>query len=182
VAAPLFYVSPTQINYLIPPGTPLGTATVTIVNDMLGTVATGTLQIAAVAPGLFSANSSGEGVAAADALRASAGGTKSSVTVFRCGSTAGSCVPVPMDLGPPTDTVVLVLYGTGIRGFSSIANVTATIGTTSAPVLFAGAQGAFVGQDQVNVQLPRSLIGSGQVNVVLTVDGQASNAVTINIQ
>ena len=182
VAAPLFFVSPGQINYLIPPGTPVGPATVTIVNDTLGTVASGTLQIAAVAPGLFSANSSGQGVAVAEAVRASGGGAQSNVTVFQCGNTAGSCVPVPIDLGPSTDTVVLVLFGTGIRGFSNIKNVTATIGTTSAPVLFAGAQGGFVGLDQVNVQLPRSLIGSGVVNVVLTVDGQPSNAVTISIQ
>jgi len=182
VAAPLFFVSPGQINYLIPAGMPTGTATVTVVNDTLGTVASGTLQIAAVAPGLFSANSSGQGVAVAEAVRASAGGTQTNVTVFKCGSTAGSCVPVPIDLGPPTDTVVLVLFGTGIRGFSDIKNVTATIGTTSAPVLFAGAQGSFVGLDQVNVQLPRSLIGSGVVNVVLTVDGQASNTVTISIK
>jgi uncharacterized protein (TIGR03437 family) len=182
VAAPLFFVSPGQINYLIPPGTPVGPATVTIVNDTLGTVASGTLQIAAVAPGLFSANSSGQGVAVAEAVRASAGGAQTNVTVFQCGNTAGSCVPVPIDLGPSTDTVVLVLFGTGIRGFSNIKNVTAAIGTTNAPVLFAGAQGGFVGLDQVNVQIPRSLIGSGVVNVVLTVDGQPSNAVTISIK
>lgn len=182
VAAPLFFVSPGQINYLIPPGTPVGPATVTIVNDTLGTVASGTLQIAAVAPGLFSANSSGQGVAVAEAVRASAGGAQTNVTVFQCGNAAGSCVPVPIDLGPSTDTVVLVLFGTGIRGFSNIKNVTAAIGTTNAPVLFAGAQGGFVGLDQVNVQIPRSLIGSGVVNVVLTVDGQPSNAVTISIK
>jgi uncharacterized protein (TIGR03437 family) len=182
VAAPLFFVSPTQINYMIPAGTATGTATVTVVNDTLGTVAAGTVQINAVAPALFSANSSGKGVAAAGAVRASADGTQSGVTVFQCGATAGSCVSVPIDLGPSTDSVVVILYGTGIRGFSSMQNVTATIGTTSAPVLFAGPQGSFVGLDQVNVQLPRSLIGSGEVNVVLTVDGQTANTVTINIK
>jgi uncharacterized protein (TIGR03437 family) len=182
VAAPLFFVSAGQINYLIPPGTPAGTATVTIVNDTLGTVASGTLQISAVAPGLFSANSNGQGVAVAEAVRASADGTQTNVTVFQCGSTAGSCVPVPIDLGPPSDTVVLVLFGTGIRGFSNVKNVTATIGTANAKVLFAGAQGGFVGLDQVNVQIPRSLTGSGVVNFVLTVDGQPSNTVTISIK
>jgi len=182
VAAPLLYVSPNQINYVIPSGTPTGTATVTVVNDTLGTVANGTLQIAAVAPGLFSIDGSGPGVAAAQAVRTSAGGTETSVTVFQCGGAAGTCVAVPIDLGPPTDTVTLVLYGTGIRGFSNIANVTASIGTGSAPVLSAGPQGTFAGLDQVNVQLPRTLIGSGKVNVVLTVDGQTSNTVTINVQ
>jgi uncharacterized protein (TIGR03437 family) len=34
----------------------------------------------------------------------------------------------------------------------------------------------------VNVVLPRSLAGSGNVNVSLVVDGQTSNTVTINVQ
>ena len=40
----------------------------------------------------------------------------------------------------------------------------------------------YAGLDQVNVGLPLTLRGSGEVNVVLTVDGQTSNTVTINIQ
>jgi hypothetical protein len=34
----------------------------------------------------------------------------------------------------------------------------------------------------VNVALTLNLRGSGESNVVLTVDGQTSNAVTVNIQ
>jgi uncharacterized protein (TIGR03437 family) len=49
------------------------------------------------------------------------------------------------------------------------------------PVLFAGAQGTFVGLDQINVEAPGSLRGRGEVSLVLTVDGQAANAVSINI-
>ena len=48
-------------------------------------------------------------------------------------------------------------------------------------VLYAGPQSQFVGLDQVNVLLGRSLIGRGQVNVVLTVDGKVANTVTITI-
>jgi len=49
-------------------------------------------------------------------------------------------------------------------------------------VLYAGPQPSFEGLDQVNVQLPVTLGGSGEVNVVLTVDGQTANVVTINVQ
>ena len=51
-----------------------------------------------------------------------------------------------------------------------------------APVNFAGAQGSLVGLDQVNLQLSRSLIGRGEVDVALTVDGKTANTVRINIK
>jgi uncharacterized protein (TIGR03437 family) len=51
----------------------------------------------------------------------------------------------------------------------------------TAPVVFAGAQGQFVGLDQINVQLPAALRGRGIVPVVFTVDGQTSNTVMINV-
>ena len=41
---------------------------------------------------------------------------------------------------------------------------------------------SFAGLDQANVGMSLTLRGSGEVNVVVTVDGQSSNAVTINIQ
>jgi uncharacterized protein (TIGR03437 family) len=44
---------------------------------------------------------------------------------------------------------------------------------------YSGSQGAFAGLDQVNVLLPASLAGSGQVNVSITVNGQTSNVGTI---
>ncbi|MGH9844828.1 MAG: hypothetical protein ACREEM_39430, partial [Blastocatellia bacterium] len=51
-----------------------------------------------------------------------------------------------------------------------------------AQVTFAGAQGGFAGLDQVNVRLSRSLIGRGEVDVALTVDGQAANTVKVCIK
>ena len=76
----------------------------------------------------------------------------------------------------------LTLYGTGIRNRSSLANVTVTIHGTNVPVLYAGLQPDFPGLDQVNVALTLNLRGSGESNVVLTVDGQTSNTVTVNIK
>jgi uncharacterized protein (TIGR03437 family) len=91
----------------------------------------------------------------------------------------GSRAAVPINLGPESDRVFLVLFGTGLR---KAANVTATIGgVVITEGIFSGAQSQFAGLDQVNIPLPRTLIGRGVVDVVLTVDGQPSNVVQINI-
>ena len=177
--APLFFAGPGQINYLAPAATALGAATVTVASAS-GATASGTVQIAAVAPGLFAANGDGRGVAAATAIRVTADGSQVPVAVFQCGDTAGSCIPAPIDIG--SGDVFLTLFGTGIRRRASLDNVRCSMGGADSPVLFAGAQGVFVGLDQVNAQIPATLRGRGEVSIVLAVDGQASNAVTIRVQ
>ncbi len=116
-AAPLFYISPAQINYVVPPGTATGLATITVATQGQ-TSAAGTLRIDPVAPGLFAANANGAGVAAAVAERVQQGGAVTWHNVFACGPAPGSCAPAPLDLGPATDLLYLHLYGTGIRGRS----------------------------------------------------------------
>ena len=176
--APLFFVSPRQINYLIPAGTAQGNATVTVLNgDRVA--AAGTLRIEHVAPGLFTANADGRGVAAAVALRISASGAQTTAAVFQCPA-PGSCTALPIDLGAESDQVVLLLFGTGIRGFRSA--VTARIGGVEAPVLGAAAQAEFAGLDQVNVRLLRSLGGRGEVDLVLAVDGVPANTVRLSVR
>ena len=176
--AQLYYASPTQINYVVPDGTATGTATVTVAKS--GPIAgTGTMQVAAVAPGLFTANGDGKGAAAAIALKASASGAQTWQYAATCGSTAGSCVTLPIDLGAATDQVFLELFGTGIRGYKTA--ITATIGGVSATPAFA-VQPQYPGMDQVNLPIDRSLAGRGEVDVVLTVDGAAANTVKINIK
>jgi uncharacterized protein (TIGR03437 family) len=85
----------------------------------------------------------------------------------------------PIAFGDPGDKVYLVLYGTDIRDRSSLSAVSATVGGSSAVVEYAGAQGNLVGLDQANVLIPRSLIGAGEINVVVTVDGVAANTVKV---
>ena len=173
--APLFFVSPTQINFLIPSATALGPATLTVTRAD-GSSSTATIEIEAIAPALFSANASGQGVAAAFFLRVAADGSRTQGLIYDL----NSLVPVPIDLSPPGDQVFLLLFGTGIRGFTS--TVTATVGGETVPVLFAGEQPIFVGLDQVNIgPLPLSLIGRGEVDIVLTADSIQTNTVTVTI-
>lgn len=178
--APLFFVSPGQINFQIPPGTAVGAATITVINDQSGTAA-GTMQIAAVAPGLFTANASGQGVAAAVALRVRGDGSQSFEPVSRFDAAQNQFVSIPIELGPATDQIFLLLFGTGLRNRSALTAVMATIGGESSEVSYAGAQSDFVGLDQINVRVSRSLAGRGEVDVVLTADARTANTVRINI-
>jgi uncharacterized protein (TIGR03437 family) len=178
--APLFFISPTQVNYQIPPGTAAGVASVTITRGD-GFLATGVALIKTVGPSLFTANGNGQGVAAAIALRVKADGSQSYEEIAEFDAAQNKFVSRPLDLGPEGDQVFLLLFGTGIRFGSSSSAVIDTIGGVYAEVNFAGAQGDFIGLDQVNVLVPRSLIGRGEVEVLLTVDAQMANPVRINI-
>jgi uncharacterized protein (TIGR03437 family) len=179
-AAPLFFVSPTQINLQIPPGTAVGAGTIAFTNTN-GAASGGSVNIASVAPGLFTANASGRGIAAAVALRISASGAQTFEPIWRL-DTQNQIVPIPIDLGPATDQVFLVAFGTGFRFRSALAAVSATIGGMAAQAPFAGAQSNFVGLDQANILLPRSLIGRGEMDVVFTVDGQTANTVRVSVK
>ena len=83
-------------------------------------------------------------------------------------------------MGSGADQVYLTLYGTGIQA-AGLSNVTVTVNGVNAPVLYAGSA-ASLGVDQVNVQLPASLAGKGNVNVQLTASGTLANPVQITIQ
>jgi uncharacterized protein (TIGR03437 family) len=179
--APLWFVSPSQIIYYIPGETALGLATITVVRNSQ-TVVTGTLRIDTVAPGLFTMNANGQGVPAALAIFAKGDGSETRQYVFNTGCQVGSCQPAPLDLGAVTDQVWLWLYGTGIRGRSALGGVSATIGGVNAPVADAGAVAGTSGLDRVNLRVPRSLIGRGELDVVLTVDGKTANTVRVNIK
>jgi len=179
--ASLFFVSPGQINYLIPAGIAPGLATVTITSGN-GTISFGGALIAPVAPGLFTANSSGQGIAAAVVFRRKADGSESYEPVASFDSDQNSFVAAPIDLGPETDQVFLLLFGTGFRLNGSQSGASAVIGGESSQVLYAGTQGNLAGLDQANLMLPRTLMGRGEVEVVLTVDGKGANTVRVGFK
>ena len=173
--APLYFVSPSQINFEIPAGTASGTATVSIQNQN-GTIQSTTIQIAGVSPGIFALN--GSGLVAAWVLPVISGAQQALQPVWQLES--GAVVPLAVDLGPSNQQVYLEMYGTGIR---DAKNVTVTVGGLSVPMLYYGAAPGYAGEDQVNIgPLPQALAGKGSVNVVLTADGQQANTVNVTIQ
>jgi uncharacterized protein (TIGR03437 family) len=178
--APLFAVSPNQINFQMPPGIPVGPIDLNIDDRATNTRRRETLSVSAVAPGLFTANADGQGAPAAVALRIK-NGAQSYEPVAQFDSAQNKFIPAPIDLGAETDQVFLLLFGTGVRHRSSLDRVSVKIGGIDAPAPFAGAQG-LTGLDQINVTIPRSLIGRGEVDLVLTVDRQIANVVRLNFQ
>jgi len=178
-AAPLMYVSSTQINFVVPAGTANGAATFTVMNGSAVPPAA-TAMVETVAPTLFSLSGDGKGVAAATAMRVQASNPalQSPVPVFRCDPSG--CVATPVALGVDTP-LILTLYGTGIRNRTSPSNVHVTMNGINAEVQYAGVQPDFEGLDQVNIGIPLTLRGAGEVNIVLTVDGQIANVVTMNV-
>ena len=179
--APLFFVSPEQINFQVPAGISTGTATVFVYQN--GSYRNyGPVQIVQFSPGIFTTNASGTGLASAVALRVKADGSQSFEPVSVFDPAQNRVVARPIDLGAETDRVFLLLFGTGWRGRTALSAFKAKIGGVDAPVSFAGAQGDFAGLDQMNVELPASLRGRGEVTINCTVDGKAANAVTVTIK
>jgi uncharacterized protein (TIGR03437 family) len=115
-------------------------------------------------------------------LRQRADGSQSVEPVAQFDQAQNRFVPRPLDLGAESEQVFLVLFGTGVRGRSELAQVTARIGGVKAEALYAGAQGDLAGLDQVNLRLPRALIGRGEVEVLLFADNRLANAVQIQVK
>ena len=87
-----------------------------------------------------------------------------------------------IDFGPEDNQIFLVLYGTGFRQTATVSNVEVTLGGTAGTVTYAGLQPSLDGLDQINVKLPRTLIGRGDVDLVVTIDGLYANVLRVRIK
>ncbi len=179
--APLFFVSPTQINLQVPAGLANGAGVFTVVKAD-GTAPSGMASIKAFAPALFAANANGQGVAAGLALR-----VRDAIRAFeplaQFDAALNRYVPVPLDVSQPNEQVFLVLFGTGMRALNPASASALKVGGLDVPLLFLGAQGELTGVDQVNsAPLPRALAGRGEVEAVLSVQDQTANTVRISFK
>jgi len=166
-SAPLFYVSPQQVNYQIPADTASGPAIV-FVTGADGRVSTGAIQILAAAPAFFSFSQNGQGAAVAlDAF---------TFTLPPFSATRSN--------GQPN---IITFFGSGLGADATdvdgniAANVQATIDGAPVVVQYAGRAPGFTGLNQLNLVLPAG-ISSGTHNVQITRNGVASNVVTIAVQ
>ena len=144
--APLFYVSPNEVDFEVPANVAAGTAKVVITSNGVSQTAAN-IQIATVAPGLFTLNNSG--LATAYAVRIS-GNAQVIEPVYTLNN--GVVTPAPIYMGAGTDQVILVLYGTGLQaaaaGTFGNVQVSATVGGVNAQV--------FVRRSQPHFARPRS--------------------------
>jgi uncharacterized protein (TIGR03437 family) len=180
-SAQLSYVSPQQINLLLPGTMTTGNAVLTVTGSA-GMSHQVPLQVTPVAPGLFTANSSGNGVPAATALLTMNTGGTVPISVFTCGTVSGTCTNAPIALPAGGDRLFLTLYGTGIRNRRNLSDVTVHIGGTPVPVIYAGAQAEFPGLDQVNLEIPANLTTRGLTPLVLSIAGRSANPVQLLIE
>jgi len=162
--APLFYVSPQQVNFLIPASAQMGVVAIEITSAD-GTISRSSSMLTASAPGLFTANGQGHGAPVAMA-------TSDGVSYRLVANPDGTLNP--LDPGE-----YLVMFGTGIRG-AATETVKINLGGMDAPVLYAGRQPDLAGLDQVNTQIPIGL--SGMADVVLSISGRAANLVKVMIR
>ncbi len=171
--ARLIAVSPNQVNFLVPAGLAAGQATIAVQNGG-DELTLSPVQLATVAPGLYSANARGEGVAAAVYTRVLPGGGRSTGLIFDPITLA----PTSLDLA--TGDLYLTLYGTGFRGARAS---TAQIGGIAVPVLGFAAQPEFAGLDQINIgPIPASLAGRANAPIILSFDGKNTNPVTVSFR
>jgi len=169
-AAPLFYVSPTQINIQLPYEIAPGTAALSI-NACGGTSQVASFTVAPAAPYILIA---GNGAALIQ--------------------NPDYTLNTPSQPAHPGDTVMVYLIGAGaldnsipdgvaapMNVFSrAVAASSATIGGQTASIYFLGMTPGFVGLAQANVTIPS--LPSGQYALTLTVGGVTSNTVQINVQ
>ncbi|MGO4879514.1 MAG: glycoside hydrolase family 3 C-terminal domain-containing protein [Bryobacteraceae bacterium] len=175
-AAPLFYASNGQVNMQVPWGLTGDQASLTAsINGQ--TSAAQTVNLAPVAPGIFTINSQGTGAGAI---------LDSSYNLVGPSNPAGAGVTVILvyctGLGPVTNTPATGSAASGTQLSVALTTPTATIGGVNAPVTWAGLAPGTVGEYQVNVQVPANAPTGDAVPLILYSGSVASNTVTVAVQ
>ena len=153
-----------QVNFAVPERAAIGRGRITAGTSGFET------EIVTVAPGLFSADASGIGVAAAIAAQEGIAPSPA----FRCDF--GRCAAVALRPSPGRP-VYVSLYGTGLRRGSGMLRV--SVGGVDVPVLYAGPQNEFAGLDQINFRLDATTTKKGELDVVVRVADSVSNTVRL---
>ena len=171
--APLFFVSPNQINAQVPYETSLGQAAVTVTTGT-GTSTAETLNVAPSAVGIFQYSGTTRAVVLnQDGTPNGPENPESRGRVLVVYLTGQGAVdpPVPTGQAAPTDSLSYV------RAPSS-----SSVGGADATVLFLGLAPTFVGVTQANIQIPSGAPVGSSVSLVISVAGQGSNTTTVSIK
>ena len=177
VAAPLFYVSPLQINFQVPCEAPLNGAVGVYVTNGGGMSSAQSATIAPYAPGVFT---------------------------YARTATAVDPVIVHLDNSlvtpdkPANPGEILTVYATGVGNLNhvpvtgavsplsplsqAVALPTVTVGGAAASVSFAGLTPGSVGLVQINIQLPSTYPAGSSLPLVVSFAGTAAPAVNLAVQ
>jgi uncharacterized protein (TIGR03437 family) len=165
VAAPLYYVSPSQVNPQIPYETAAGNVATLEINNN-GQVTSQSFRVATVAPGIFT-DASG-----APVPNTSASGGQ--IAILYATGTGMVSPAISTGAAPAQGALVSSLP------LPVTTPVTVTVGGKTAVVQFAGIPPGEVGAVQINYQIPSGL-ALGPQPVVVSMGGIASPAATITI-
>ncbi len=167
---PLFFTSSGQINAQLPYDAQQGTAQVVVkVNGVASN--TGTITIAATAPGIFQFGEKRAVVQNGDYSVNTEENPAAPGTVVTAYLTGSGALDFPVGTGEAAGTEHLS---------RPIGAVTATINGQPVEVAFAGLTPGFVGLMQVNLRVPA--LGAGTYPLVITVGGEKSNSALFSIK
>ncbi len=185
-AAPLFAVSPGQVNALVPYGTQGPAATIVVQNGTASSN-TVTVAVAATSPGIFSLDQSGTGAAAVvhgdpklgvvtAANPATAG---EFVSIFLTGM--GTVNPAVLDgtaggVNPPSATTLPASATCAAASFCVL------VAGQPANVIFSGLAPGFPGLYQINVQIPPLFGATGALPLAIATPNAFHDQVSIAIQ
>jgi len=177
--APLYYVSATQINALIPYSTVGPTATVVVENGTSSSN-TVTVPVAATSPGFFAADASGTGIAAVLHGNASLG-------LVNPGSPASPGETVVLYLAGMGAVSPPVADGTATAGPPNLSQVTASpivvyIADQPATIAYAGLAPNFPGLYQFNVVVPLTISSTGNVPLAIATPNAFHDQVSLAVQ
>jgi uncharacterized protein (TIGR03437 family) len=164
VAAKVTAVRESQINFMVPPSTPVGPAKL-VVQTLVGNSDEVTVNVAPFAPGIFYDPPSGLG-----AILIANTGKKTDVLAAEAGQSE------------------LEIYGTGLGPVHADGNLFKTdsavqvfVAGQPAQVLYSGYAGGYEGLYQVNAMMPAG-VPSGPQRVSIEVGGKRSNEVLIYVR
>ena len=170
LAAPLFYVSPGQINAQAPFEMGVGAASIQVKHGT-AVSAPSTVTVASVSPGIFildQVTSQGAILHANYAIVGSNSPARTGETL-QVYTTGLGVLDVPVRSGDPSPVA------------NTLSHPIVQIGGVFATVVYSGLAPGFAGLYQVNVTVPPGLT-TGNLPMVITINGVASNTATVAIQ
>jgi uncharacterized protein (TIGR03437 family) len=191
LAAPLGLVSPGQVNFQVPSTAPLGTARVAVrTADTNELVAGGSILIAPVSPGLFTASSSGSGQGLIynqdGTLNGPSNPAPAGSTILLYGTGQGQVSPAISDgvpaPGPPMSATVAVPTTDGKACLTVQPSLCVAIGNAFGTVKASGLAPGYVGLWQINVTIPQGIASGSAVPLRVVLDGSPSNVVTVAVK
>lgn len=184
VSLPLFFVSPTQINFQLPYFPTLTGPARETLNISQGTLSSSvSVTVTPFAPGMFTTNAQGTGQASAlisgtASLAAPNGAYPGSRPARKGEYVSFYCT----GLGDLTNRPTLGAPAPATPPATTVATPSVTVGGANASVTFSGLAPGYVGLYQVNIQIPDSAPTGNAVPVVLRIGGATANTVTIAVQ